>query len=317
MRAPTDRAAILTLCRRSLGWTEADPNDSFFRWKHDENAFGPSPMWVAETDDGQLAGVRIFLRWRFRTPAGEVLHAVRAVDTATHPDWQGQGIFTRLTLGALPDLAEMGTDLIFNTPNDKSRPGYLKMGWQTVGQVPVAVRFRSIATIRNVAGARVAASKWSDDIAVGESVGEAFADGAELSRLLATVAAPGISTDRDVAYLRWRYRFEPLHYRIVLIGDSLSDGVVVFRVRRRGTAREATICEVLAPRSRGVRAAIRRILRETGADYAIRTGGVDVLRDGFVPASRLGPIVTWMPVLRPATPRLDELGFSLGDVELF
>ena len=38
-----DRPAIIELCRQSLGWTEDDPNEAFFEWKHDENPFGPSP----------------------------------------------------------------------------------------------------------------------------------------------------------------------------------------------------------------------------------------------------------------------------------
>lgn len=96
-----DRPAVIDLCRASLGWKAGDPNEAFFAWKHDQNAFGTSPAWVAVTPDGTLAGLRVFLRWRFRRPDGSTFDAVRAVDTATHPDWQGRGIFTRLTLGAL------------------------------------------------------------------------------------------------------------------------------------------------------------------------------------------------------------------------
>ena len=38
-----DRTAILALCRRALGWRPEDSDEAFFRWKHDENAFGESP----------------------------------------------------------------------------------------------------------------------------------------------------------------------------------------------------------------------------------------------------------------------------------
>ena len=105
---PEDREAIITLARASLGWKEGDPNEAFFAWKHDENAFGTSPAWLSVAPDGRIAGLRVFLRWRFRTPQGQTLSAVRAVDTATHPDFQGRGIFTTLTLGALPDLRDDG-----------------------------------------------------------------------------------------------------------------------------------------------------------------------------------------------------------------
>ena len=123
-----------------------------FAWKHDENPFGQSPARVAEDDSGTLVGLRTFLRWRFRRPDGTTLSAVRAVGTATHPDWQGRGIFSRLTLSALDDLRDAGVDRVFNTPNDKSRPGYLRMGWQQVGKVPVSVRLTGPRSIAKLAG---------------------------------------------------------------------------------------------------------------------------------------------------------------------
>jgi len=80
----------------------------------------------------------VFLRWMFLRPEGGVATAVRAVDTATLPAAQGRGVFTRLTTTAVDELREQGVDFVFNTPNDRSRPGYLKMGWQVVGRVPGA-----------------------------------------------------------------------------------------------------------------------------------------------------------------------------------
>lgn len=316
--AAADRAAIVDLCRSSLGWKPDDPNERFFAWKHDQNPFGASPSWVAEAN-GRLLGVRIFLRWRFRNPDGSVLRAVRAVDTATHPDAQGRGIFTKLTLGALPDLRDDGVDFIFNTPNDKSRPGYLKMGWAAVGRVPVGVRVAGVGRLSAVAGARAAADKWSQPSEFGVSAPDAFADDAEVAALLAVSSSPSsrISTDRNIAYLRWRYSFDDLHYRVVPIGDSIAAGAVVFRLRRRGAALEATISELAAPSTSAARSALRSVLRATGADYAIAGGGPDLLRAGFVPAPSLGPILTWKPVARTGVPIMNELGLGLGDVELF
>ena len=77
-------------------------------------------MLVAEAD-GRIVGLRAFMRWEFA--AGDRrFRAVRAVDTATHPDYQGQGIFSRLTLEALDALRDQA-DFVFNTPNEKSLPG--------------------------------------------------------------------------------------------------------------------------------------------------------------------------------------------------
>ena len=147
-----DREAVLRLLARSLG-READPRyEALFAWKHEENAFGPSPAWVA-VDGDRLAGFRVLMRWEF-VEQGRVVHAVRAVDTATDPDYQGRGIFTQLALHALDELRPE-TDFVFNTPNDQSRPGYLKMGWQVVGRLPTAVRPTGLRGIPRIAtGAR-------------------------------------------------------------------------------------------------------------------------------------------------------------------
>ena len=86
-----------------------------------------------------------------------MLRAVRAVDTATDPDYQGRGLFTRLTLQAIDELRAEGVDFVFNTPNDQSRPGYLKMGWQVVGTLPTHVRptrWRNVAAHRPGAAPR-------------------------------------------------------------------------------------------------------------------------------------------------------------------
>lgn len=314
-----DRPAIIDLCRASLGWVEGDPNEAFFAWKHDENSFGESPAWVAVAPDGSLAGLRVFLRWRFSDGFGRTLSAVRAVDTATHPDWQGRGIFTRLTLDALPDLEAEGVDVVFNTPNDKSRPGYLKMGWSEVGRVPVGVRLGRITSLPAVLRSRTAAEMWSRPAPVGEPAADVLADTDAVTRLLAACPPPsGISTERTPAHLQWRYRFEPLRYRAVLVGDEVEDGVVIVRLRRRGAAMECAVCEVLVPQGRSVRRTMSRIARDSGADHLLRCESVaEGIRDGFVPAPQLGPILTWRPVARSFVPRMGDLDLTLGDIELF
>ena len=78
-------------------------------------------MWVALAGS-RVVGFRAFLRWELVGPDGRVRYAARAVDTATDPDFQGRGIFTRLTLEALDALPADGVELVFNTPNARASP---------------------------------------------------------------------------------------------------------------------------------------------------------------------------------------------------
>jgi GNAT superfamily N-acetyltransferase len=302
---PGDLDQVLAVAARSLGWAADERDRAFFRWKHEENPAGPSPGWVA-VEDGQVIGFRTFLRWAFADGDAR-LEMARAVDTATDPDHQGRGLFRRLTLQAVDDLISAGVDAIFNTPNAQSRPGYLKMGWQALGRPTIGVRPASLGRVPLLRQARTAAEKWSEPCTIGEPAAAALA-ASGVAELVACLRPRGWSTPRTLEHLAWRYRFEPLHYRVVEAGG----GLVVFRVRRRGPAREVAIVEWLAPRAD--RRALARLVRSAG-DYAVAIG--PGLGHGLVPLPRQGPIVTWRALANPSVPSLGDLSFSLGDLELF
>ncbi len=314
---PDDRAAIISLLAASLGRDDDERYPALYAWKHEENPFGVSPAWVAE-DNGTLCAIRVFMRWEFRA-RGEVRRAVRAVDTATHPDYQGQGLFTRLTRHGLAEVAADGVDFVFNTPNDQSRPGYLKMQWQTVGRLPVAIRPRSAGSLVRLARARVPAERWSIPTTAGERAAEAFAETSSIDALLGRLAPTDrLTTLRSAAFFRWRYGTELLQYRVITAPKGIEHGFVVFRLRRRGGAVEAAIGDVVVAGDdhRLARSMLATVRRTSRADYAIALGRRP---SGFVPFPRQGPILTWRHAAATATdvPSLADLECTLGDIELF
>jgi GNAT superfamily N-acetyltransferase len=316
--ATSDVPSILSLLEASLGWRSDVRHTEFFTWKHEQSPFGPSPAWVAVDDDGQLLGFRTFLRWEF-TYGSHVLRAIRAVDTATRPDAQRRGIFSRLTRTAIEALANEETAFVFNTPNRRSLPGYLRMGWQKVGRLPVSARAASTRGWARLAGARRPADRWSLHSLGGVPAGHAFTDGASVERLLTSVVDTKLVHTRiSVEYLRWRYGLAALGYRVVSAGDTVEDGAAVFRLRRRARAVEAVICELLVPSDEPeLRAALcRRVLAVTGAHYAIRIGRPRV-NGGFLPLPAQGPMLTWRGITSRTMPALRQWDLSLGDVELF
>ena len=312
-----DLPGVLRLLQASLGWGDGPDFRRFFEWKHREGAFGPSPAWVA-VDGETIVGLRILMRWEFESGDGGA-RAVRAVDTATHPDHQGRGIFSRLTRLALEDLERDGVDFVFNTPNDKSRPGYLKMGWQEVGRLPVHVRPLSLRGLVRIARARTAADRWSARSTAGDPAASVVSDRDALARLLAARRPPsGTRTRVTPEYLAWRYGGDLLPYRAVVAGAGLSSGVALFRVRERGAAREAALCEVLTAGGDDAvgRELVRRVVRAADADYLLALKG-SVPGRGLLPLPGQGPMLTWRKV---ATPRSDppaDWQLGLGDIELF
>lgn len=311
-----DDPGIVALLALTLGWVDDERHRALFRWKHRDNPFGSSPGWVAERD-GSLVGSRTLLRWRFQLGAGRAT-AVRAVDTATHPSAQGRGLFRLLTMRGVEEMTAEGVDWVFNTPNDRSAPGYLSMGWQRMGRLPVALRPAGIRALPRLARARRPADLWSTPTAAGEDAGEVLSGRQDLSTLLATQPTDGtLRTDRTAAYLRWRYGSGPVAYRAILAGSSVADGIVFFRLRRRGRATEAVVGDVVVPDGDPQLAGRlgRRVLRLTGADYVIALGWRRPA--GWLPVPGDGPMLTWRTLARPDRPPIERWDLSAGDVELF
>jgi len=309
-----DQGTVTDLLRISLG-KEDDPHyESFLDWKHQQNPFGVSPAWVA-LDGARVVGYRTLLRWRFISADGRPVSAVRAVDTATDPEYRGRGLFRLLTLGAVADLTREGDAFVFNTPNDSSRPGYLSMGWSPVRRLPVGVLPSGPGSLARMLRSRTASLLWSEVTDVGMDASEALAHDAICDGLLAHAPAAGLRTDRTREYLRWRTSFEPLRYRVLLRdpGDPAAGGVI-FRVRKRGAGLEAVIAELLVPSARVGIGLLRRVVAETGADYAIglRTGP----SAGLLPLPGQGPLLTGRPLAR-AVPPAKEWALTMGDIELF
>lgn len=114
----------------------------FFTWKHLQNPFGKSYGLLA-SDGEKIIGLRMFMFWKFLNSADRrILTAIRPVDTVVDQNYRGRGLFKKLTLAGLEECKE-DYEFIFNTPNENSLPGYLKMGWQkhsNVNLFRIAVR---------------------------------------------------------------------------------------------------------------------------------------------------------------------------------
>jgi GNAT superfamily N-acetyltransferase len=322
-----DTSAIIDLVAASYERQDGPERLRYWRWKHEANPFGPSPCLVAESA-GQLVGVRVFLRWTWRAGARDI-RAVRAVDTATHPAWRGRGVFSQLTARLVEQMRGDGVGFVYNTPNAKSMPGYLKMGWALVTRIPLWVRpLRLSGVLRRTLSAAPACPPTLERL---DPVAEVLGD-SRVAAFLSDLAFRDerYHTARTSAYLRWRYGEIPgLSYRARFETEGDAGALVIARGRVRGRLRELTISDLLVtPSSRGIqigRAVVSDLIRATDADYvagcaASGTAERRVLaRAGFLPAPRLGPHFTARH-LNPVAPdpfHWANWRCSIGDLELF
>lgn len=301
-----DIEPVLELMRLALG----EPpllrrTPALFRWKHMDNPFGQSIALLAVEGD-RVVGLRTFMRWELVTPNDEILQCIRAVDTATHPDHRRKGIFRRLTEEALEIAIAEGVDMVFNTPNSQSKPGYLKMGWLEVGAIGAMVR-PSLAL-------------------AGDGKGQDLAD----PNLFLTNPTPfgsfsaedrsplGLRTPRKPSYLEWRFASHPSarYYE-----TSMDRGMAILRPNIRRGRRELVVAEAIGdPRS-----AMASAVRARGSAYLatwFSTGSPErraAVRAGFVPLPGFTALTLVMRPLKELPDSYLESSawdLAVGDLEL-
>ena len=307
-----DISAIIELLKSSLGETSSPKTEAYWHWKHIDNPFGKSPVKVC-VENGMLTGVRAFMRWQWQN-GHEVFNSLRAVDTATHPDFQGKGIFKKLTLGLADECAASGYQFIFNTPNDQSRPGYLKMGWVDAGRLPVTISLFPQAVLPAGSFSPPQPDWNCPDLA--SLCLDHNADHQKASRWF---------TPKSPEYLKWRYGMNPvINYTCMIDRDFF----VAAYVKNRGRFKELRISEWIvrqdsAVSSRASERMIRNLARQCKTTVISFSPEAAKAFNGLIKVTRyIGPILTLkkLAISDEGWQFLHQLphgAYQIGDLELF
>lgn len=301
-----DIPGILNVLKASLGETSSKKTEEVWRYKHIDNPFGESLVLVAE-EAGIIVGVRAFMRWQWQK-GEKVFSAFRAVDTATHPEHQGKGIFKKLTLKALELGKQRGDHFVFNTPNNQSKPGYLKMGWRELGKVKTTLvpvnplywnnkrRFEAYVGPEKKISSELLL-QWNKDLEIENH----------------------IFTPKSSDYLDWRYINNPLQQYKLEVNENV---FIAGYIKDRGKVKELRISELIFYSDISkilVRNTIREWAKESGANF-ISFGSSfhnELFKTGI--AGNFGPVLTFKPLNldQPGFTNLNSWAYSLGDLELF
>jgi GNAT superfamily N-acetyltransferase len=319
----TDTPEIVNLLKLSLGEGLTPKSIHYWQWKHRLNPFGESPVLTC-WEQGVLIGVRAFMRWEW-TGNGKIYKALRAVDTATHPDHQGKGIFKKLTLALVDYCTQKGDDFVFNTPNNQSKPGYIKMGWREAGKLPIVFSLhKPVNVIKNIIGPRAK----KDALPFARSI-DYYLDHPQLHDLLDKHALGTLRTNVSIPYLKWRYRDVPVA-TYDAIGQEQSGqltGLLLGRIKSSRLGNEFRVTDCFLKPNHDVGNLVKKFVeyKKTNAiDYCTISGLSDARQKGM--AGKFHLKASFGPTVTIRSLSLADLGIlqkfrqwspSLGDLELF
>jgi N-acetylglutamate synthase-like GNAT family acetyltransferase len=323
-----DNPAIVALLQTTMSDSIIPKSESLWNWKHCHNPYGASYVLVAE-EDGQLVGVRAFMKWQWQRK-DTIFPAVRAVDTVTHPEFQGKGIFKTLTLQQVEICRQDAVRFVFNTPNNKSLPGYLKMEWRQMGKVPLKLKILqpiSIARAKYIKPQKnisdeidsLPFQKWTQDIFNLVSGINLF------STQLSTVVSP--------EYISWRYAHHPLiTYNYFTDNENY---LLVVRVNKHAFGKELRIVDFFKVNDAVDDRYLNKLIRNEVNSFCtdnnigfISFSGQQYKKFrrcfkwmGFFPVLNIGPIVTVRDLnMRDDFENLlkvENWCYSIGDLEFF
>lgn len=203
-----DSAQLQSLFAKVFGY---DRGERHYRWKLNANPAG-APVVVVAEDAGRIVGQHALWPNRFRA-GSETVSGAQSIDAMVHPDYRGQGMFTRLGKEAMGAAADRGIEVLVAFPVAASLPGFIRsLGWQHVGDLT-----RSVRPLRPSQHPRVPpwAGRAADGVARllprGAPSGiQTRADKPTAAALTALVAAgdrnvSGWRWEKDAAYLSWRF----------------------------------------------------------------------------------------------------------------
>ncbi len=223
-----DNPKIIEVLKAGLGEKSSQKNLQNWTYKHLNNPFGTSIVYIAESNN-RIIGVRAFMKWQWQLNNIKYT-AWRAVDTATHPDYQRQGVFSKLTLKALATAGEYDHSFIFNTPNKNSKSGYLKLGWQIVGKVKVHITPAILSHVFYTTKPTINKNNWDNipEICANHNANQSIKN--------------KLFTPKSANYLQWRYVINPFQDYTIYADTDL---FLAYYIKKHRFFKELRVSELI------------------------------------------------------------------------
>lgn len=105
----------------------------WFIWKFEKSPYGKSVLACA-FDNNKVVGCVAFGMGKIVYNSKEYIAAL-SYETFVHPDYQNRGLFKKLITAAEEELKNKEVSFLYNFPNTKSLPGFLKLNWNKFNHI--------------------------------------------------------------------------------------------------------------------------------------------------------------------------------------
>jgi GNAT superfamily N-acetyltransferase len=333
---PEDAAAVRSVMTASYG-TAATPAP-IFNWWHFGCPVAASGFQVAEVG-GRVVGVQPMEFFPYEL-SNRRLTGAMLTGVVVHPEYRRRGLFSRLVAACEREAWRRGADFVTTMPNERSRPGFSKLGYREPGRRQLLLRPLDLSKL-----ARRAIS-WAIPARMFCSAGRAFGG---LRALPATRAHtelellahapvdldqvnaadrelfPGLRLTRSRTWWDWRYAASPRNYQTLRSREAqgATAGLVTTTVEQRGGLGTGYIVDWLvrdASRIPVLLAGALRQLRATGAALAAcvvsSEAQVRALRAaGFWRVPHWAPLKPFFTVFKPSPAMNVNLAAQLSTIE--
>jgi GNAT superfamily N-acetyltransferase len=110
-------------------------------WRYRDNPIGT--VVGADAWDGERLAAHYAVCPLEAAVEGRVIRGLVSLNTATHPDYQGRGLFSRLAESAYEQGATAGYEFVVGVANANSTPGFLRrLGFQDCGRLEAGILAR-------------------------------------------------------------------------------------------------------------------------------------------------------------------------------
>lgn len=194
-------------------------NGNYLNWQYLENPAGEAIIVVARSEDGQLAGQYVVIPTEFRVGSERIKGSV-SLNTLTHPDFRGQGLFTKMANETYAACKREGLKLTLGYPNRNSYPGFVrKLQFRHIGNATVMFRplrvLKLAASLSALKGAEKYAASELEDWPVNDFRSRAGSiellpldfqeDSVAYDELANSIQRPRYSVHKSAAFASWRY----------------------------------------------------------------------------------------------------------------